>query len=114
MHEERTPPLALADYERAALRRDFGHRGSQTKVVLIDGSARLDLMLRHHVGLRVERRIEVLEIDQNYFSDEDQHGIHGHTSRHPQIRRARDRCPCVIVQSLSLGNLPISGPSCRG
>lgn len=51
--------------------REFVQRGSQTKVVLIDGNALLDRMLRHHVGVRVERRIEVMEIDQNYFSDED-------------------------------------------
>ena len=29
----------------------------------------LDLMLRHHVGVRVERTIEVLDIDHNYFDD---------------------------------------------
>jgi restriction system protein len=51
--------------------REFVQRGSQTKVVLIDGNALLELMLRHHIGLRVERRVEVLDIDQNYFDEED-------------------------------------------
>ena len=39
-------------------------RGSNTKVVLIDGAALLDLMLRHHVGVRAERQVEVLDLDQ--------------------------------------------------
>jgi restriction system protein len=50
---------------------EFVARGSQTKVVLIDGAKLLDLMLRHHIGVRVERQIEVLELDQNYFADEE-------------------------------------------
>ena len=44
--------------------------GSQTKVVLIDGRALIDLMMRYKVGVRVERTVEVLDIDQNYFSEE--------------------------------------------
>ena len=51
--------------------KEFVLRGSNTKVVLIDGSALLDLMLRHHIGVRAERQIEVLDLDQNYFSDEE-------------------------------------------
>lgn len=49
--------------------REFVLRGSNTKIVLIDGNDLLDLMLRHHVGVRVERTIEVLDIDHNYFDD---------------------------------------------
>ena len=45
--------------------------GANTKIVLIDGSDLLDLMLRHHVGVRVERTIEVLDIDHNYFDGEE-------------------------------------------
>lgn len=51
--------------------REFVTRGTQTKVVLIDGEQLLDLMLRHKIGVRVERQVEVLEIDQNYFSDDE-------------------------------------------
>ena len=51
--------------------KEFVLRGSNTKVVLMDGTALLDLMLRHHIGVRVERQIEVLDIDQNYFGDEE-------------------------------------------
>ena len=51
--------------------REFVLRGSNTKIVLIDGSDLLDLMLRHHVGVRVERTIEVLDIDHNYFDGEE-------------------------------------------
>ena len=49
--------------------REFVLRGSNTKIVLIDGDGLLDLMLRHHVGARVERMIEVLDLDHNYFED---------------------------------------------
>lgn len=51
--------------------REFVLRGSNTKIVLIDGSDLLDLMLRHHVGVRVERTIEILDIDHNYFDGEE-------------------------------------------
>jgi restriction endonuclease Mrr len=46
-------------------------RGLSAKVVLIDGDELLTLMLRHHIGVRVEREAEVLDLDQNYFSDEE-------------------------------------------
>ncbi len=54
----------------AASAQEFVQRGSQTKVVLIDGRMLLDLMMRYKVGVRVERSVEVLDIDQNYFSEE--------------------------------------------
>jgi restriction system protein len=50
---------------------EFVLRGSNTKVVLIDGALLLDLMTRHHIGVRVERQIEILDIDQNYFDEEE-------------------------------------------
>jgi hypothetical protein len=30
-----------------------------------------ELMLRHQIGVRVERKVEVLDVDQNYFSDKE-------------------------------------------
>jgi restriction system protein len=51
--------------------REFVQRGAQTKIVLIDGNDLLDLMLEHHVGVRVERTLEILDLDQNYFEDEE-------------------------------------------
>lgn len=51
--------------------REFVQRGSQTKIILIDGEDLLELMLRHHVGVRVERTIEMLDLDQNYFEEDD-------------------------------------------
>jgi restriction system protein len=50
---------------------EFVLRGANTKVVLIDGTALLDLMMRHHIGVRVERQVEVLDLDQNYFSEDE-------------------------------------------
>jgi restriction endonuclease Mrr len=49
--------------------KEFVLRGSNTKIVLIDGEALLDLMMRHHIGVRVERRVEVLDLDQHYVED---------------------------------------------
>ncbi len=54
----------------AASAQEFVQRGSQTKVVLIDGRGLIDLMMRHKVGVRVERTVELLEIDQNIFGEE--------------------------------------------
>jgi restriction system protein len=51
--------------------KEFVQRGSNIKVVLIDGDELLRLMLRHHIGVRVERQVEVLDLDQNYFSDDE-------------------------------------------
>jgi restriction system protein len=51
--------------------KEFVLRGSNTKVVLIDGTALLDLMLRHHIGVHVERQVELLDLDQNYFSEDE-------------------------------------------
>lgn len=54
----------------AASAQEFVQRGSATKIVLIDGVGLLDLMLRHKVGVRVERTVDVLDLDQNYFAEE--------------------------------------------
>jgi len=54
----------------ASTAQEFVQRGSSTKVVLIDGRTLIDLMMRYKVGVRVERSVEVLDVDQNYFSDE--------------------------------------------
>jgi restriction system protein len=50
---------------------EFVQRGSNTKVVLIDGDELLNLMLRNKIGVHVERTIEILDLDQNYFSEEE-------------------------------------------
>jgi restriction system protein len=51
--------------------KEFVQRGSHTKVVLIDGEQLVNLMLRHHIGVRVERKVEILDVDQNYFTEEE-------------------------------------------
>lgn len=55
----------------AASAQEFVQRGANTKVVLIDGDGLLSLMMRHHIGVRVERAIEILDLDQNYFEEEE-------------------------------------------
>lgn len=51
--------------------KEFVQRGANTKVVLIDGQGLVDLMLRHRVGVRVQRTIDVMDLDQNYFEDDE-------------------------------------------
>lgn len=51
--------------------KEFVQRGAQTKIVLIDGAQLLRLMMEHRVGVRVERSVEVLDIDHNYFEAEE-------------------------------------------
>jgi restriction system protein len=51
--------------------REFVQRGLNAKIVLIDGDELLTLMLRHRIGVRVERNVEVLALDQNYFAEEE-------------------------------------------
>ena len=49
---------------------DYVQRGSQLKLVLIDGEQLSDLMLRHRIGVRVERHANVLALDGNYFEED--------------------------------------------
>ncbi len=51
--------------------REFVLRGSTTKVVLVDGTMLIDLMIKHRIGARVAHTYELYELDQNYF-DEDE------------------------------------------
>jgi restriction system protein len=48
---------------------EFVQRGAHTKIVLIDGKDLITRMLRHKIGVRVCRTIEIFELDQNYFED---------------------------------------------
>jgi restriction system protein len=49
--------------------REFVLRGSTTKVVLIDGAMLIDLMIQHHIGVRIAHTYEIHELDQNYFEE---------------------------------------------
>lgn len=51
--------------------KEFVLRGSQAKVVLIDGEMLLNLMISHGIGVREEKTFKVMDLDQNYFNDED-------------------------------------------
>ena len=50
---------------------EFVARGSATKVVLVDGTLLIDLMIRYGIGTRVAQTHRIHEIDQNYFEDEE-------------------------------------------
>lgn len=51
--------------------RDYVQRGSNLKVILIDGEMLIDLMLKHGIGARIAHKYEIHELDQNFF-DEDE------------------------------------------
>ncbi len=50
---------------------EFVLRGAATKIVLVDGSQLIDLMLRHGIGVRVTHNYQIHELDQNYFDESD-------------------------------------------
>jgi restriction system protein len=53
----------------AATAGEYVLRGAPIKVVLVDGSQLIDLMIRHRIGVRVAHTYAVHELDQNYFED---------------------------------------------
>lgn len=61
--------ITTSSFARTAA--EFVMRGSSTKVVLIDGDMLVDLMMRHKIGVRSDRSVELLALDQNYFSEEE-------------------------------------------
>lgn len=61
--------ITTSSYQQSA--RDFVARGLNTKVVLVDGEMLIDLMLRYNIGVRVVQALELKEIDQNYFEEEE-------------------------------------------
>lgn len=50
---------------------EFVLRGSSTRVQPSDGQKLFDPRMRHHVGVRVQRTIEVLDLEHNRFEDEE-------------------------------------------
>ena len=53
---------------------DMGYGGVREDATLHLGRRNneglLGHMLRNHIGVREERKLEILELDQNYFNDE--------------------------------------------
>ena len=54
----------------AATAEEFVSRSLSPKIVLIDGDGLAKLMLKHRIGVRVERHADVLALDNNYFDEE--------------------------------------------
>lgn len=50
--------------------KDYAKSLSQ-RVVLIDGKQLADLMVEHDVGVRIERRLDIKRIDEDFFLEED-------------------------------------------
>lgn len=50
--------------------RDFARTIPQYRVILVDGEELVRLMIEHKVGVTVSRTVAIVEIDENFFSDE--------------------------------------------
>jgi restriction system protein len=50
--------------------KDFAKTIPQYRVILVDGEELVRLMIEHKVGVTVSRTVQVVEIDENFFSDE--------------------------------------------
>ena len=48
---------------------DAAERVSQD-IALVDGLKLTELMIKHRVGVQVARRVEIVKIDEDFFSDE--------------------------------------------
>jgi len=49
---------------------EFARNVPQYRIILIDGEDLVQLMIEHKVGVRVAQTLEVVEIDENFFSEE--------------------------------------------
>jgi restriction system protein len=49
---------------------EFAKNVPQYRIILIDGEDLVQLMIEHKVGVRVAQTLEIVEIDENFFSDE--------------------------------------------
>ena len=50
--------------------RDFAKSIPQYRVILVDGEELVRLMIEHKVGVTVSRTVAIVEIDENFFSEE--------------------------------------------
>jgi restriction system protein len=49
---------------------NFAQRNSQYRIILIDGETLARLMIDHRVGVTVSQSIELVELDENFFTDQ--------------------------------------------
>jgi len=49
--------------------KEFAHTIQQYRVILVDGEELVRLMIENKVGVTVSRTVEIVEIDENFFSD---------------------------------------------
>lgn len=49
---------------------EFAKNVPQYRIILIDGEDLVQLMIEHKVGVRVAQTLELVEIDENFFSEE--------------------------------------------
>jgi restriction system protein len=61
--------VTTSTFSRDAI--SYAERQQHKRIVLIDGDRLADLMIRHGVGVRVERAVEIKKIDLDYFEPDD-------------------------------------------
>jgi restriction system protein len=60
--------ITTSSFSRDA--KDFARTIQQYRVILVDGEDLVRLMIENKVGVTVSRTVEVVEIDENFFSEQ--------------------------------------------
>lgn len=67
-HATRGVFITTSSFSREA--REFARTIQQYRVILVDGEDLVRLMIENQVGVTVSRTVEVVEIDENFFSEQ--------------------------------------------
>jgi restriction system protein len=65
-----TRGVFITTSEFSADAEEFARNVPQYRIILIDGENLARLMIEHKVGVTISRTLELVEIDENFFSDE--------------------------------------------
>ncbi len=65
-----TRGVFITTSELSADAEEFARNVPQYRIILIDGENVARLMIEHKVGVTVSRRLEIVEIDDNFFTDD--------------------------------------------
>jgi restriction system protein len=67
-HATRGVFITTSEFSREAV--EFAKNVPQYRIILIDGHTLVRLMIEHKVGVTVSRRLEIVEVDENFFAEE--------------------------------------------
>lgn len=67
-HATRGVFITTSEFSKDAL--EYARTVQQYRVILIDGEKLAELMIQHKVGVAISRTIDLVEIDENFFTEE--------------------------------------------